>query len=311
MPGKNDRLIEAWTLDQIAKSAFFQRKLYEWKLLEIAEQLEQVKGENLQWDNLHISSKAWDMVIHRGIRPVIVFAQPDVLQQIPGSAGYYRMLAMVSQKSMKRIGLNVDAYEVGKSLPNPATAITIAQHLNRIISALIEVSEHLNPREFDLWRGMAAGSQAQGSWQNTKGSTAEVAIREIILARLQEAGLLANPEQAASRIPLPENRVLVYADDPDIAIYRDDVLQVALEVKGGIDQAGVLERVGAAMKSLRRARQENPATITILILQDISMTERAKADLGINTEIITHLFNTRAILESEEERIKLFALMGI
>jgi hypothetical protein len=311
MPHDNDPLIEAWTLDQIAKSAFFHRKLREWKLLEIAEQIEQVKGEHLQWDNLNISSKAWDMVIHRGIRPVIVFAQPDVLQQIPGSAGYYRMLAMVSQKSMKRVGLNMDTYESGKSVPNPATAAAIAGHLNRIISTLVEASENLNPREFDLWRGMAAGSQAQGSWQNTKGSTAEVAIREIILARLQEARVIANTEQASSRIPLPENRVLVFADDPDIAIYRDDVPQVAIEVKGGIDQAGVLERVGAAMKSLRRARQENPAAITILILQDISMTARAKADLGINTEIITHLFNTRMILESADERMKLFRLIGI
>jgi hypothetical protein len=32
---------------------------------------------------------------------------------------------------------------------------------------------------------------------------------------------------------------------------------VPIEVKGGIDQAGVLERIGATLKSLRRTRQEN------------------------------------------------------
>jgi hypothetical protein len=49
---------EAWTLDQLAKSAFFHRKLHEWQLLEIAEAINQVRGENLGWENLQISRQA-------------------------------------------------------------------------------------------------------------------------------------------------------------------------------------------------------------------------------------------------------------
>lgn len=62
----------SWTVDQLAKSEFFHQKLHEWALIEVAQQIEQVKGESLFWDKpkLAISEKAWDKVIHRGIKPV-------------------------------------------------------------------------------------------------------------------------------------------------------------------------------------------------------------------------------------------------
>jgi len=308
---QNKANIEAWTLDQLAKSAFFHRKLHEWKLLEIAEQLDQVRGEDLVWTDLNIAEKAWNKIIHRGIKPVIVFAHPQVLQTVPGSAGYYRMLAMVSQKSMKRIGINLDSYEVGRPIQDDATAIAVAHHLNRIISALIEADEEINAREFDLWRGMAAGSQAQGSWQNNKGASAEVAIREVVLRRLQERGFVTGEEASATRISLDDGRMLVFADEPDIAIYRGAVPEVAVEVKGGIDQAGVLERIGATLKSLRRTRQENPNSVTILIIQDVSMTERARQDLSINADTVTLIFSAQAIVEDEEQREQFFKALGI
>ena len=65
---------------------------------------------------------------------------------------------------MKQVGLTLDGYEIGKPIPNDQIALEIAHHLNRIISVLVEADEEVNAREFDLWRGMAAGSQAQGSW---------------------------------------------------------------------------------------------------------------------------------------------------
>jgi len=312
MPKKtNDAHIEAWTLDQLAKSAFFHRKLHEWKLLEIADQIDQVRGENLNWDSLNISEQAWNKVIHRGIKPVVVFAHPFVLQTVQGSAGYYRMLAMVSQKSMKRVGISLDSYETGKPIPNEAMAITIAQHLNRIVSVLVEADEEIDAREFDLWRGMAAGSQAQGSWQNNKGASAEVAIREIILRRLQEREIISGEEASTTKIALGDGRVLVFADEPDVAIYQNDMPQVAVEVKGGIDPAGVLERIGAALKSLQRTRQENPNSVTVLILQDVSMTERAKEDLNLSTGTVTYLFNAKDILENDEKREEFFQILSV
>ncbi|CAD7770444.1 MAG: hypothetical protein KIIPBIDF_00173 [Candidatus Methanoperedenaceae archaeon GB50] len=96
----SDKEKESWTIDQITKSEFFHQKLHEWGLLEIAYELEGIKGEELEWhlENLNITTKAWNRVIHRGIKPIRVFAHPEVLKQNPKRVGYYRMLAMVSSK---------------------------------------------------------------------------------------------------------------------------------------------------------------------------------------------------------------------
>jgi hypothetical protein len=129
----------AWSVDQLAKGQFFHAKLHEWGLLEVAARIEQVQGEALSWklDKLGVSQTAWDMVIHRGIKPVLVFAHPQVLTDIPQAVGYYRMLSMVSQKSMAHIKLapgDFADYERGAKMLSEAQATAVAEHLNGIIS---------------------------------------------------------------------------------------------------------------------------------------------------------------------------------
>jgi hypothetical protein len=304
---------KAWSLDQLTKSEFFHQKLHEWGLLAIADEIEKVKGETSDWglSLLRISKQAWDKVIHRGIKPVIVFAHPVVLQSVPGSVGYYRMLSMVSQKSMNRVRLAVTRYEAGKDSPDGERALAIAQHLNQIISRLVELDEQIDAREFDLWRGMAAGSQAQGSWQNTKGNRVEVIVKGLLQRRLREKGLVSDEKEDGLRMQLQDGRVVVFADEPDVAIYLDNKIQAAVEIKGGIDTAGVLERVGAAIKSLRRAREENPQSTTILILQGVSITQKARGDLEINRDAVNYWFTVEDILENEDKRQEVFELLGI
>jgi len=142
---------EAWALDQLAKSVFFHQKLHEWGMMEVAREIERVKGETLEWDqeSLGISQAAWNKVIHRGVKE--------------------------------------------------ETAPAVSWRLNRIISHLIEGDDQVDAREFDGWRGMAGGSQAQGSWQNTKGERVALLIGGIVRRRLREKGLVSgsSPDQAA------------------------------------------------------------------------------------------------------------------
>lgn len=260
MPSDKER--ESWTIDQITKSEFFHQKLHEWGLLEIAYEIESIKGEKLDWDlkELNISQTAWNKVIHRGIKPVKVFCHPEVLKGNSRRISYYRLLAMVSQKSMSKIGLPVNGYENGRKIFDDNTALKISRHLNKIISVLVEQDEEIDEREFDLWRGMAAGSQAQGSWQNTKGDRAEVVIKELVERKVREKGLIVKEDVhgKTEKLELKDGRTIVMGSEPDIEIYKDGIIQIAVEIKGGIDPAGVLERFGAALKSLRRAKQENP-----------------------------------------------------
>lgn len=301
---------KAWLLDQLAKSEFFHEKLHEWRLLEIINELETIPGEDLSWDldQLNISAVAWNKIIHRGIKPIIVFAHPTVLQTVDRTVGYYRMLSMVSQKSMSRVGLPISR-ESGEVKPEFDRALAIAKHLNQIVGSLIEADNVINVREFDLWRGMAAGTQAQGSWQNLKGSRIEAQVRAIIRQRIRETGGVV--AESVRGIELQNGRFLVFGDEPDVAIYDQDVIQVAMEIKGGIDTAAILERIGAAIKSLSRAKEENAEAHTILLVQEVSLTKTATSDLEINRLAVNHWFTIESFLGDTRQREAIFQLMGL
>jgi len=190
--------------------------------------------------------------------------------------------------------------------------------LNKITSRLIEADESINVREFDIWRGMAAGSQAQGSWQNAKGNRHEIIIKNIVERRLADKRWLLpgnkvgqDAETLAKRFELKDGRTIVFADEPDIAVLHGKDILAAVEVKGGIDEAGILERVGAAIKSLSRTKKKTRSAKTVLILQGISVTPQAIADLKTNKKSVNHWFSTEDILDNEEARQKFFNLLGI
>ncbi len=303
---------QAWSLDQLAKSEFFHQKMHEWRLLEVVDAIDALRGEAFVWERsmLGISEKAWDKVIHRGIKPVWVFAHPQTLMSVPRSVGYYRMLAMVSQKSMGQVGLPSKRFEDGVP-PTEEIALALASHLNKVVSMLIEADETLDAREFDLWRGMAAGSQAQGSWQNTKGRQMELVLHGMVRRRLSEAKLRTESGDDSTRIELADGRIVVFGSEPDMAFYASKTLVAAVEIKGGIDKAGVLERVGAALKSLRRAKSENPEAKTILVLAEASLTQQALHDLDLNRAIIDRWFTVEAVLGDESQREELFRLLSL
>lgn len=304
---------QSWSLDQLAKSEFFHQKLHEWALLEVANAIESIQGEELDWNStlLHISVPAWNRVIHRGIKPITVFAHPSVLLSVARSTGYYRMLAMVSQKSMNQVGLPSVIFEDGRT-PTTEMALRLSQQLNKIISRLIEADARIDPREFDLWRGMAAGAQAQGSWQNAKGRGIELVITGAIKRQLKEKNLIHDEvDFTGSQFLLQDGRTIVFADEPDIAIYKNEQVVSAVEIKGGIDTAGVLERVGAAIKSLSRAVAANPNATTILLVQGVSVTQQAEVDLLNARSSIHYWFTIEEMLESEETQDKFFALLGV
>lgn len=304
MSNKKER--EGWLTEQIAKSKFFHQKLHEWRLLEISYELDSLDGSKLDWDleNLAISQEAWNKVIHRGIKPIKVFCHPEVLRDDPRRVSYYRMLAMVSQKSMVKVELDVKKYEDGRGKMDDALSLSISRHLNSIISILIEEDNEIDEKEFDLWRGMAAGSQAQGSWQNFKGDRIEFLIKDLVEDELVKRNLLEKKEVKGKRLMLElvDGRKVLMGSEPDIGVYKNGIVQVVIEVKGGIDTAGVLERFGAALKSLRRAKQKNKNAITVLIMQEISITQKANEEIENSKSVVDYFFTVEDIFSDPEKR---------
>jgi hypothetical protein len=308
--------LESWLLDQVTKSEFFHQKLHDYGLLEIAYSLESVQGENLDWnlEELGISETAWNRVIHRGIKPICVFAHPYILETIVRSVGYYRGLAMVSLKSMSNIKLSIERFETGRNKRplDEEKAQAVAHRLNALISRLIEADDQIDPREFDLWRGMTAGSTAQGSWQNKKGEAAEELVKGFVKRRIRGKGLLAGESDDGAMATLTDGRTVRYGAEPDIAFYDEgQEILAAVEIKGGIDTAGVLERVGAAIKSLSRAKNENPAAVTMLIMYRVAMTEQAQQDLEAHRNDIDHWFTIEDVLNRDDVRQEIFEVLNI
>ncbi len=311
----SERKEERWFIDQITKSRFFHNKLHEWKMLEIADELDGIKGELFDWnlDELNISRNAWDKIIHRGIKPTKIFSHPKVLISNPKLITYYRMLAMVSQKSMSAVGLPVTGYEKGKRGLDETIALEISRHLNRIISTLIEQDEEVDRREFDLWRGMAAGSQAQGSWQNVKGDRAELLIKELVERFIRERELVVEVSDHGKKkeMRLVDGSILIMGREPDIGVYKNGTIWVAVEIKGGIDPAGVLERFGAVLKSLRRAKIENPEAVTALIISTTSLTDKVREEISRSRGIIDYFFTLEDLVSDASKQSKFLKILGI
>ncbi len=226
------------------------------------------------------------------------------------------MLSMVSQKSMNQIRIPATKFEQSGNLPEFEVSLSIARRANSLISALIESEMRIEQREFDIWRGMAAGSQAQGSWQNRKGDQTEMVIRQDLVSQLHRLQLLEADQTVdiTTRVlglPLLDGRTVRLGSEPDILIYDDYRIHAAVEVKGGIDTAGVLERVGAAIKSLSRGKDESTGAITILIMSEVSMSDQAKRDIESNKANVNYLFTVEDIIEDSDLKQRYYSLMGL
>jgi len=164
---------------------------------------------------------------------------------------------------------------------------------------------------------MTAGSQAQGSWGNMKGDKAEVVVKELIERKLKERGLIIEETShgKSKTLKLNDGRILIFGTEPDIGIYESTistmVIQIAIEIKGGIDPAAALERFGASLKSLRRAKQDNINSITILIMQNVSLTSKAQDEIKSSFMTIDYLFTIDDLISNEESMDRLFKVIKI
>lgn len=119
------------------------------------------------------------------------------------------------------------------------------------------------------------GISFDGSMRNVMGRLPEFRIRRLLLQHAIENQILTSHEypdvdSAPSAPPnsnhaLADNIVMTFASEPDVAFYKNGLLEVTIEIKGGIDPAGALERLGAANKSASAAIASNPRCKNFLV----------------------------------------------
>ena len=243
-------------------------------------------------DRYLISPGAWEHVQNLDLNPASVFCHPDLLVAEPFVSLYYRGISGLSAKEVNDQARSVKSWEQEPELRRRKPHVTheaaqqVAGLYNSYISSIIE-----DTTDWTLENGYrniiaSIGITFDGSIRNKMGDLPEYRLRRLLLQHLYASGLLVAPEYPAAldiptnpsrgRYSLADGLTMVFGSEPDVAFRRNDVLEATIEIKGGIDPAGALERLGAAEKSAQAAIAENRRCKNFLVAGVITAEMRRR-----------------------------------
>lgn len=240
-------------------------------------------------DDLMISQAAWDHVASAGIDPKEVFAHPELFCRHPETSEYYRGIALLSRKRVAAMAVSVEAWETGrKSRITIEQGKKLARLYNTVISSIIEGSGDWTLE--NGYRNIIAnmGIGLDGSIRNLIGQDAENMVKDRILQWLDAQGLIEERDDRRTRFKLPNGYSMSYGSEPDIEFRQnaegEDRVVATIEIKGGTDPAGALERLGAVQKSFE-ATPANCVNILIAGIVTAEMEQRLK-NLGVSRRFL-------------------------
>ena len=220
-----------------------------------------------------ISPGAWAHIYRQRLNPASAFCHPEMLAAEPFVSLYYRGISGLSLKEVQHQARSVDAWETEPETRRRKPRVTepdarkVALLYNAVISSIIE-----NTTDWTLENGYRTivatmGISFDGAMRNTVGRLPERRIRHLLLRHVFENDILVTPEYAnADALPpspangqyiLRDDFAMTFSSEPDVAFHTGNTLAATVEIKGGIDPAGALERLGAAEKSAQAAIELN------------------------------------------------------
>jgi hypothetical protein len=328
-PDEKALLAEANRINYRLRSTFFYRKLKEYNTLSFPGVVEGLfPVEHLySWDERDrwgIGNDAFDYISgNPEFHLFEAFCHPKLLREYPRLLAYYRNIAALSQKSigyLVRAGVNIAAIE--KDTENrisltEAQSLILSRLFNEHITLIVDSSIQSITKE-KLYGILLAstGAQIDGSWRNAIGEESEKVVQRLLIKEFKERDLLAafipkvgQTVELYDPIKLDEqlghierfrgvlltNRTSVlFASDPDISLLSESGATVcALEVKGGTDPAGALERYGAAKKSFEEVRRVSPGVATLLVASCITSEVRIRIE---QDPLVSSFYNLTALL---------------
>ena len=211
-----------------------------------------------------ISPEAWKYVEASDIDPRQVFAHPDLLYHHPEASEYYRGIALLPRKRVGAIATSVDTWEdpKRKSQVNKDKCKVVARLYNTVISSVIE-----GATDWTLdngYRNIIAnmGIALDGSIRNLIGQDAENIVKDRIRDWLDSRGLIIKRDNRGTEFELPKDYSMYYGSEPDIEFKLNGNVISTIEIKGGTDPAGALERLGAVQKSFEATP---PGSVNLLV----------------------------------------------
>ena len=184
------------------------------------------------------------------VRPELVFAHPDLLRALPLTSLYYRGMSLLSQKQVAQLAISVAAWE-NDSLIRPVqydASLKVAKLYNQVISSIIDRSTDwtLEDGHRNIVATMAITHD--GANRSRIGQAAEQLVKPRIAQWVVDNSLVSS-EPSAGVYELIDDVVMTFGSEPDIKFEKKGLLVATVEIKGGKDPAGALERLGAMRKS--------------------------------------------------------------
>ena len=215
-------------------------------------------------EDLMISSEAWIYVFQSGFPPRKVFVHPDLLIIHPEASAYYRGIALLPQKRVAELAVPVNSWERKGQQAKVSTdkAKIVARLYNTVISSIIEGATDWTMENGyrNVVATMAIG--LDGSMRNVIGKDAEALVKERVASWLKEQQLIASCNDQNTVFELIKGYMMFYKPEPDIEFQKNGKIVATIEIKGGRDKAGALERLGAMTKSFENTP---PGCVNMLI----------------------------------------------
>lgn len=221
------------------------------------------KGK-LSWNIEHhgIDPMAWKYIRQNTKKCQLVFAHPDILVTHPDTSLHYRGIATLSRKLVQQLVGSINKWEEDpeKARVTHEKALNVARLYNTVISSII-----LDSTEWTLENGYrnilaTMGIALDGTLRNIIGQAAEDEIKEKMKCWLENQSQIAFKALGNKKTWILGHEgvvKMVYASEPDIRFERKKDKNLwetisTIEIKGGTDRAGALERLGAIKKSFDR-----------------------------------------------------------
>ncbi|TSD63864.1 XcyI family restriction endonuclease [Inquilinus sp. KBS0705] len=230
---------------------------------------------SLTWEpfsNLMIDKETWEYVtLEKMYDPKLVFCHPDTLKEKPITSLYYRGLTGLSIKAAKEYIGSIESLETGKNraVIAPEKALKMARVYNTFICSIIKGATDWTLENGKRTIIATLGITLDGVMRNKVGTIAEERVRSLVYEWLKEKSLIIDPVSddimLADTLPkisrLAGGVIMRFSSEPDISFSieteKGEELLAVVEIKGGIDPAGALERYGAATKSFQHSLQES------------------------------------------------------
>ena len=179
------------------------------------------------------------------------FATVELIKKHPEFEDYFREQSGIPKKQIS---------QQVKGLTGQDRKTAWVRFVNSVCSRIVvRNGQWYNGYHEDLAISCRAVS-LDGTMRNRVGQAAEKKVQDKLVAWLHEKGLVEK-KVGENEILLGSSITLKFASEPDIGFYRGTFIKknkliAVVEIKGGKDPAGALERIGALEKTMNETPDE-------------------------------------------------------